>query len=156
MYYFFFFFFGGQCFWAACFAQLPCWGVRISSAWYKDNDLTCPRMGKIIIYHVQLRSELFRTTLRTKLRNVIRFDSCTSFAYEWRVSKWIPTRNKDNPLNSFASGRFPKETSRIMIRTFLESWKMHIKSIKITLAQLKKRTARAKFHQILLICGQIF
>ena len=63
-----FFFFGSDVLGEACLARLPRWGGSISSACIRDNDLARLRMGKIIIYHVQSRSEFFGTKFRTKLR----------------------------------------------------------------------------------------
>ena len=72
--------FGGDFFGPALFELLTQWGGRISPAWQRDNDLAHPRMVKITIYHVQLRSELLRTKFRTKLCNVIGFVTDTYFA----------------------------------------------------------------------------
>ena len=96
-----FLFFCGDFFGAYRLAQLPCWGGIIYSAWHWDNDLVHPRMGKIMIYHVQSHSELFRNKFRTKLRNVIGFGTGASFTCAWRVQKSNPIHNKINPLNSF-------------------------------------------------------
>ena len=59
-----------------------------------EFDLARPRIRKIIIYHIQLYSELFRSTFRTKLRNVIVFDHGTSFVCAWRVPKSNQIQNK--------------------------------------------------------------
>ena len=60
----FFFFFDGEVFGEYCLVRLPHWVVLISSGWHKDNDISRPEMGKIIIYHVQSCSELFRTVFQ--------------------------------------------------------------------------------------------
>ena len=86
LYCLFFFFFISDIFGASHLTWLSFWGGRISSEWRKDNDLARPIMNKIVIYHVWSRSELFRTTLRTKLRNLIGFDTGTSFACVWCVT----------------------------------------------------------------------
>ena len=118
---FFLFLFGGNVFGAACLKRLPFWVWCISSVWRKYNDLAQSRMGKFMIYHIQSRSEIFRTTFQTKLRNEIEFGTGTSFMFAWHMPNSNPIQDKDNPRN--VSGRFQKyflETLRIMICNFLE------------------------------------
>ena len=64
----------------------------------------------ITFNHVQNISEHFRTKSRAKLRNVIEFDTVTSFACAWCITKSNTIRNNYNPLNSFESGGFLKES----------------------------------------------
>ena len=94
---------------ASHLAWLPRWLGHIYPVWYRDNDLSRPRMGKTMIYQVQSRSERFRTTFQTKLHYMIIFDTGTYFACVWHIPKLNQIRNKYNPLNSFALGGFLKE-----------------------------------------------
>ena len=123
----YFLFFGGDFFGAACLARLPCWEGIISSALHRDNDIARPRMGKIMIYHVQNSSG------PSSEQNCAMWLDLT-LAPHWRVCvaqcmpKSNPIRNKYNPLDSSVSGRFPKEAfgniqnSDTLLSRKVENW----------------------------------
>ena len=79
LYSLFLLFFDGGVIIAARLSQLTHWVGLIYSVWIKDNGLAHPKMGKIMIYHVQSRSKRFKTKLQTKFHNTIGFDPGTSF-----------------------------------------------------------------------------
>ena len=72
------------CFWGeSCLELLPCFIGRISSVRCKFNDLERLQTGKIVIYHIQLCSELF--FFGNKFHNLIGFDPGTSLVCAWRM-----------------------------------------------------------------------
>ena len=90
----FFFLFGGNIFGIHCLAQHPSWGGSIYSAWRRDNYIAHPKMEVIMIYLVQSHSNFFTTKFRTKLRNMVGFDTVTSFECEWCVPNSNPICDK--------------------------------------------------------------
>ena len=98
---------------------------------------------------------------------MIVFDTGTSLACTWRVPKSNSMSNKYNPLKSFASGRFPKETFGNFQKETLgeiQNSDMHF-SRKLenahwlvwnTIDLIEKRAARAKIYHIWPLHDQTF